>query len=89
MTETQRKLLSERNIALQEVVKAVKECNGKRAIEVCRKVIEWTSRFYRNKSPSAQTDCGTVEFYRSYAETRRDSRCCVQHRRVKRIINKC
>ena len=41
MTETQRKLLSERNIALQEVVKAVKECNGKRAIEACRKVIEW------------------------------------------------
>lgn len=41
MNETQLKLLSERNIALQEVVKAVKECNGKRAIEACRKVIEW------------------------------------------------
>jgi len=40
MNETQLKLLSERNIALQEVIKAVKECNGKRAIEQCRVAVE-------------------------------------------------
>lgn len=33
--------------------------------------------FFRNESTSTQTDIGTVEFYRSYAETGRDCRCCV------------
>ena len=40
MTEQELQALSERNIALQEVVKAVKDCDGKRAIEQCRVAVE-------------------------------------------------
>lgn len=45
MTEKTQHALSERNIALQEVVKAVKACDGKRAIEQCKVAIEWQARF--------------------------------------------
>lgn len=40
MTEQEQHALSERNIALQEVVKAVKACDGKRAIEQCRVAVK-------------------------------------------------
>lgn len=45
MTEQELQALSERNIALQEVVKAVKDCDGKRAVEACRQAIEWQAVF--------------------------------------------